>query len=119
MPKQMPKNITSKKTITKKTINTGIQPLGDRVLIEEIESVGEESRTASGIIIPEIANDDKETKRGRVVAVGPGDIVDGELRVPAVKPGDVVIYSWGDKISVAGKKYVLVGAGNISAIISQ
>ena len=44
-----------------------VKPLGDRVLIKVQES---ESKTASGIIIPQTAQE--KTQNGVVVAVGPG-----------------------------------------------
>lgn len=99
-----------------KTIKgVGIKPLLDRVLLEDVE--GEETKTASGIIIPQSASDDGETKKGKVVAIGEGRVIDGKLQKPTVKEGDMVIYSWGDSIKVEGKKYTLVGADNIIAII--
>lgn len=93
----------------------GIIPLLDRVLIEEIE--GGEIKTASGIIIPQSASNDGGTKKGKVVAVGEGRMVDGKLQKPNVKDGDVVLYSWGDEIKVNEKKYTLVGGDNVIAII--
>lgn len=101
-----------------KTNSVEIMPLGDRVLIENFD-LKEESTTASGIIIPVGVGNEDETKKGRVIAVGPGMIVDGKLQKPEVSVGDVVLYSWGDKIQVDGKKYVLVGAGNVSAIVRK
>jgi chaperonin GroES len=92
-----------------------IIPLSDRVILSEIE--GGDTKTASGIIIPDSASIDKETKKGLVVAVGEGRLIDGVLQKPAVKIGDKVLYSWGDNIVIEGKKYVIVGADNISAII--
>jgi len=93
----------------------GIVPLGDRVLLEELENV--EKTTAAGIILPDTVEGDKETKRGKVVAVGEGQMVDGKLEKPSVKEGDTVLYSWGDPLTVDGKNYVIVGFGNITAII--
>ncbi|HMO79135.1 MAG TPA: co-chaperone GroES [Candidatus Paceibacterota bacterium] len=101
-----------------KVINVGIKPLGDRVLIEDFDSK-EESRTASGIIIPVGVGGEDETKKGKVIAVGPGSVIDGKLVKPEVSVGDLVLYTWGDKIQVEGKKYVLVGSANISAILSE
>jgi chaperonin GroES len=93
-----------------------IKPLSDRVVLEEISAT--DSKTASGIIIPESADSDKDTKKGKVVAVGEGRMVDGILHKPQVKVGDTVLYSWGDNVVVNGTKYIIVGADNISAIIN-
>jgi chaperonin GroES len=100
-------------TKTKKDIK--IVPLLDRVLLEEIEL--DETKTASGIILPQNTSGEGETKRGEVVAVGEGRVVDGNLQKPVVKEGDVVLYMWGEEIKVDGKKYILVGSDNITAII--
>ncbi len=96
------------------TKDVRIVPLLDRVLIEEIETV--EDKTASGIILPQ-GTSDEGTKKGKVVAVGEGRVIDGKLQKPVVKKGDVVLYTWGDEIKVDGKKYILVGADNVTAII--
>ena len=98
---------------TKKGVN--IIPLLDRVLLEEIEI--KETTTANGIILPSNTSGDGETKKGKVIAVGEGRLVDGKIQKPIVKEGDVVLYNWGDEIKVDGNKYTLVGSDNITAII--
>lgn len=62
-----------------------IRPLLDRVLIKRI---AQEEKTASGIIIPDVAKE--KTHTGKVVAVGPGKLVDGKAIPMNVKVGDVV-----------------------------
>ena len=62
-----------------------IRPLHDRVLIKRI---AQEEKTASGIIIPDVAKE--KTHTGKVVAVGPGRLVDGKTVPMSVKVGDVV-----------------------------
>lgn len=93
-----------------------VQPLGDRVLLKA-EDRSEESRTASGIIIPKSADSDHETKKATVIAVGKGRFVDGQYLEPEVKKGDRVLYNWGDEISVDGEKYIIASVDNITAII--
>ena len=65
-----------------------IRPLDDRVVVQPVES---EERTAGGIVLPDSAKE--KPQRGRVVAVGPGKLLDsgkrGEL---SVSVGDQVIY---------------------------
>ena len=93
-----------------------IKPLADRVLIkEDIES--KEKKTSSGIIIPVTVNEDKGSKRGEVVAVGPGRVEDGQLVEPSVKAGDIVLFQWGDKVRVGEEDYYLVRETEILAII--
>ncbi|KKT86461.1 MAG: 10 kDa chaperonin [Parcubacteria group bacterium GW2011_GWA1_Parcubacteria_45_10] len=66
-----------------------ITPLSDFVLIEPLK---EEKTTASGIIIPETAQEDRPQK-GRVVAVGPGKINDkGEKIATPVSAGNIVLF---------------------------
>ena len=69
-----------------------IIPRNDYVLIERLESV-----THSGlIVIPDVAKERSMT--GKVIAVGPGKLVEGvnggQVRKPVeVKPGDVVYFN--------------------------
>jgi chaperonin GroES len=93
-----------------------VVPLGDRVLLREITR--DEAKTAAGIIIPESANAERDTKRGVVVAVGQGKIVDGKREPMSVKVGQTVLYSWGDQVSVDGAKYTIVRDGDIAAVLN-
>jgi chaperonin GroES len=93
-----------------------LTPLGDRVILEEVrDSI---DRTSSGIYLPESAQD-KETKKGTVVAVGAGRYEDGDLIPMTLKVGDVVIYSWGDKVKVNGTEYTITREGDITAIVND
>jgi chaperonin GroES len=99
-----------------KDISKKIQPLQDRVLIRE-HSDDKEKKTSSGIIIPVTVNEEKNGKRGEVVAVGPGRIEEGKKIPLTVKVGDKVIFQWGDKVSVDGEEYYLVRESEILAVI--
>lgn len=99
-----------------KDISKKIKPLQDRVLIRE-HIDDKEKKTSSGIIIPVGAGEDKNGKRGEVVAVGPGKIEEGKLVKPTVIVGEKVIFQWGDKVSVDGEEYYLVRESEILAII--
>ena len=93
-----------------------IKPLQDRVLLKDYKDKGE-SKGKSGIILPESVNEDKDTKKGEVVAVGPGKYDDGVLVPMTLKKGDIVVYSWGDKIKFDGEEYTIVRESDITAII--
>ncbi len=93
-----------------------VRPLADRVLIKE-DNESKEQKTASGIIIPISAQEDKSGKRGRVVAVGTGRMEDGRLIPLDVKIGDKVLFQWGDKIQVDNEEYYIVKESEILAII--
>ena len=60
-----------------------IKPLADRVLVEASEA---ETKTSSGIIIPDTAKE--KPQRGKIVAVGPGT----KENPITVKVGDIVLY---------------------------
>ncbi len=99
-----------------KDISKKIQPLADRVLIREHTDT-KEKKTSSGIIIPVTVAEDKNGKRGEIVALGSGRIEDGKKIPMNVKIGDMVIFQWGDKVSVDGQEYYLVRESEILAII--
>jgi|GEM_PF-245665 len=95
-----------------------VAPLHDRVLIEELGEVSAQRTTASGFILPESADKDTGGKRGKVIAVGSGKYEHG-MHVPmAVGVGDIVLYTWGDKISLEGKEYTIVQESAIIAILN-
>ena len=65
-----------------------IKPLEDRIVVKTNDA---EQKTASGLVIPDTAQE--KPQEGTVVAVGPGRFDDG-VRVPMdIKVGDVVLYS--------------------------
>ena len=67
-----------------------LQPLGDRVVVKPLSE--EDSKTPSGIYIPDTAKE--KPQEGEVVAVGPGEPNDsGEKIKPDVEKGDKVVYS--------------------------
>ncbi len=100
----------------KKSHKIGIEPLADRVLIQE-EDV-KQSKTDSGIYIPDTVKEDRGSKRGKVIAVGKGRYDDGVLIAPQVKAGDRVLFQWGDQIKFDDKEYFIVRESEIIAIIN-
>ena len=91
-----------------------IRPLADRVLIEPKEA---ETKTASGIYIPDTAKE--KPQQGKVIAVGPGGIVDGKEIKMEVKVDDKVIYSQyaGTHAKLDGQEYIIVRENDILAIV--
>ena len=91
-----------------------IKPLLDKVVFEQAES---EEKTASGILLPNSAQE--KPTLATVVAVGNGGMVDGNDVKMLVKVGDKVLYSKyaGSEIKLDGKKYVIVKQADILAII--
>ena len=105
------------KNDTMKKSNTGVKPLGDRVLIKELEGGDAIKKTPSGIYIPDSVKEDHGSKRGEVIAVGPGRYDDGELIPMSVEAGDMVLFSWGDTVKVGEEEFVMVSESNILGII--
>src|SRR5438876_8009161 len=71
-----------------KELNMKVRPLDDRVVVEPLEA---EEKTAGGILLPDTAK--QKPQRGRVLAVGPGKMLDnGNRAVLNVQKGDEVIY---------------------------
>ena len=87
-----------------------IKPLADRVLVE---SQPAEEKTASGIIIPDTAQE--KPQKGTVVAVGPGL---GDVKME-VKVGDTVLYGKyaGTEVSVDDKDYLIMNQSDILAVV--
>mgnify|MGYP000686792704 FL=1 len=87
-----------------------IKPLADRVLVEPSPA---ETKTASGLIIPDNAKE--KPQKGTVVAVGNGK-VDEPL---TVKIGDTVLYGkyGGTDLKLEGKDYLIMREADILAII--
>lgn len=113
------KIISKKPTSSLPTNRSGVQPLGDRVLIRPLTP--EESGTVSafGIIIPDTVDKEKP-EQGIVVAVGPGKRGDDGKLVPiAVSVGDKVLFSkYGyDEVKVGGKEYCILAEQNILAVL--
>ena len=91
-----------------------IKPLGDRVLVKMIEV---ETTTKSGIILN--AGAKEKPQIAEVVAVGPGEILDGEKVKMQVKVGDKVItgkYS-GTEVKYEGVEYLIVRQSDVLAIV--
>ncbi len=83
-----------------------IKPLEDRVLVKPIES---ESKTASGIYLPETAKE--KPVRGKVVATGPGKRLENGKRAQlSIRNGDTVVYGKyaGTEVEIKGEKHLIL-----------
>lgn len=87
-----------------------IKPLADRVLIEPAPA---ETKTVSGIIIPDSAKE--KPLRGTVVAVGSGT-KDEEM---ILKEGDNVLYGKyaGTELELDNVKYLIMRQSDVLAIL--
>jgi chaperonin GroES len=92
-----------------------LRPLGDKILIKRVEA---ESKTKSGIVLPDTAKE--KPKRGKVLSVGEGKRLDNGERAPVeVKKGDEVIFTSyaGTEIKVDGEELIIMNAEDILAIV--
>lgn len=87
-----------------------IKPLSDRVLIEPVAA---ETKTASGIFIPDTAKE--KPQKGTVVAVGNGN----KKHTMTVQIGDTVLYGKyaGTELKLEGTDYLIMREDDILAII--
>lgn len=93
-----------------------LKPLNNYVLMERIQ---EDNKTAGGIIIPDNAKE--KPVRGRVVAVGDGEMQNG-VRIPmTVSVGDVVLFAkWAsslNEVKIDGNDYVLIKESDVLGIL--
>lgn len=92
-----------------------IKPLGDRVVIQVLES---EVTTKSGIFLPDTAKE--KPQQGKIIAVGTGKLLDNGQRVALdVQEGDKIIFSKyaGTEVKIDGQEYLIVSERDILAII--
>lgn len=92
-----------------------IQPLFNNVLIKPLDA---ESKTASGIILPETAQE--KPTIGVVMAVGEGNVTPkGDVEKMVVKVGDKVMYKkWGgNEVKVGSEEWTIVEQKDILAIV--
>src|SRR6058998_3132492 len=96
-----------------KDVNLKVRPLDDRVVVEPLEA---EEKSAGGILLPDTAK--QKPQRGRVLAVGPGKMLDsGQRHALAVAVGDEVIYGRyaGNDIQVDRKEIKILRESDILA----
>jgi chaperonin GroES len=92
-----------------------LRPLGDKILVKRLEA---ESKTKSGIVLPDTAKE--KPKRGKVLAVGEGKRTDqGERVAPAVKKGDEVIFTSyaGTEIKLDGEELMIMSEDDVLAVV--
>ena len=97
------------------TKSPAVKPLFDNVLVKPLEA---ESKTASGIILPDTVKEKPQV--GLVMAVGPGATNDDGKVIPmVVKVGQKVMYKkWGgNEVKVNGEEWTMVEQKDILAIM--
>jgi chaperonin GroES len=93
------------------------RPLHDRVVIERIDA---EAKTASGIIIPDTAQE--KPQQGKVTAVGPGGRDESGKVIPiGVKVGDRILFGkWsGTEVRIDGVEYLIMKESDIMGVLVE
>lgn len=90
-----------------------LKPLDDRVVVQPVDA---EETTAGGIVLPDAARE--KPQRGKVLAVGPGRLLDsGERCAVSVSVGDEVLFGkyGGTDIEVEGEEVKILRESDILA----
>ena len=94
-----------------------LKPLDDRIVIKQSDA---EEKTAGGIILPDAAQEKPQI--GKVVAVGPGKLLDdGKRAKMSLKKKDEVIYAKysGSDIEIDREKYVILRESDVLGIVEK
>ncbi len=93
-----------------------VRPLGDKVIVKRDEA---QSKTDSGIFIPEAAKD--KPKQGKIIALGSGILNKdtGKYMPFTVKKGDTVLFTTysGTEIKIDGETFIIMTEEDILGII--
>jgi chaperonin GroES len=91
--------------------------LHDRVIVKRLD---QETKTASGIVLPETAAEKPD--QGEILAVGNGKILEnGSVRALAVKVGDRVLFGKysGQTVKVDGNELLVMREEDIMAVVEK
>ena len=88
-----------------------IRPLMEKIIVRQVG----QKKTPSGLIVPDSVAKDK---RGVIVAIGDGDIVDGKVVPLTVKVGDEILWFpyAGHEITIEGEDYVILRQSDIIGV---
>ena len=94
-----------------------LRPLADRVIVKRLEN---ETKTASGIVIPDTAAEKPD--QGEVLAVGPGRKNDkGDLVAMNITVGDRVLFGKysGQTVKVGGNELLVMKEEDLFAVVEK
>lgn len=91
-----------------------IKPLFDKIVVEAVES---EEKTAGGLFLPDSAKEKPQS--AKVLAVGPGGIVDGKEVTMQIKVGDIILYNKyaGSDFKLDGKEVTILRQSDVLAVL--
>ncbi|MEO9101509.1 MAG: co-chaperone GroES [Burkholderiaceae bacterium] len=94
-----------------------LRPLADRVIVKRLE---QETKTASGIVIPD--NAAEKPDQGEIRGVGPGKLDEDGKRMPmSVKVGDRVLFGKysGQTVKVDGDELLVMKEDDLFAVVEK
>ena len=94
-----------------------LRPLYDQIIVKRMD---QETKTASGIVIPDAAAERPD--QGEVLAIGDGRIMqDGSLRPLVVKVGDQVLFKKyaSQTVKVDGQELLVMNESDVVAIVQK
>jgi chaperonin GroES len=92
-----------------------LRPLGDKILVKRVEA---ETKTKSGIVLPDSAKE--KPRRGKILSVGEGKRLEtGERAAVDVKKGDEVIFASyaGTEIKIDGEELMIMSVDDVLAVV--
>jgi chaperonin GroES len=98
-------------------MSVSIKPLEDRIVVRPVAA---EQVTASGLVIPDTAQE--RPQEAEVIAVGPGRVDDKGVRIPVdVSVGDMVIFSkyGGTELKYNNEEYLVLSARDVLAVVTK
>jgi chaperonin GroES len=104
-------------TMSQKEEAMKLRPLHDRVIVERL---AQETKTASGIVIPD--NAAEKPDQGLVLAIGPGKRNDkGDFIALNIKVGDTVLFGKysGQTVKVDGKELLVMKEEDLFAVVEK
>ena len=94
-----------------------LKPLHDRIVVKVLDA---ETKTASGLIIPD--NAAEKPTQGRVLAVGSGRRADdGTMLTMSVTVGDTVLFGKfaGNPVKIDGEELTIMREEDVFAVVEQ
>ena len=94
---------------------SNVRPLEDRIVVKPLDA---ETKTASGIFLPESAKE--KPMKGKVITVGPGNLLENGTRLaPTVSKGDTVVYGKysGTEIEIKNVTHLIIRESELLGVI--
>lgn len=93
-----------------------LKPLGDHLIVEPTSS---DEVTKAGIVLPDTVDKEKPEK-GKVLAVGPGKLLDNGQRAPMqIAVGDIIVFKKysPDEFKIDGTEYLILAEHDVLALL--